>query len=494
MRKVKGHATKEDVSEGKVTQADKDGNDKSDKNADQGVQTIGGTGLVKLAKWTAERHARYKSFMARIHKFIAAITIVEKDERENTARIQKTVLGYDPDKAIKSNGTIRKEDPTATLYEKVMMPPPVKGKHKFTHCQSMYEQIHGFLAQRKWAHAHPASDAGGITWAELFILFDTSGGRTTAGQHQKSQAATDRAKKRKSKEKKHLTSDTAAIPKPTYDEEIKQFKAICRYVLSNDVQEEQRKWFRGEVRPQWKRLALLGIEGNQPAIAAYCETTAEEDSKIAEAIIRQKVGANPKTIKVHVDMSRARREATDEQPSDLRSLYKKARIACGATVRWKRIITEHVDTNEAHPDRESEDKAKGPTYVSRLLNCIRCDHPNETSWMQLRAKTGYKAIHCKGCGLQQLSSRNKCQCGIIWHHCTIHRTDPAFHRSKKAQKRTKEEQEKRRLAKDREDAEKGGRQGLAKERPLHRSSKKERLSFGTDVERRRKDLHRGISL
>ena len=75
----------------------------------------------------------------------------------------------------------------------------------------------------------------------------------------------------------------------------------------------------------------------------------------------------------------------------------------------------------------------------------------------MRAKTGYKAIHCRGCGLQQLSSRNKCQCGIIWHHCTIHRTDPAFHRSKKAQKRTKEEQEKRRLAKEREEAAKGGR-------------------------------------
>ena len=126
LRKVKGHATKEDVNAGKVTQADKTGNDKSDENADKGVQSIGGVGLVKLAKWAAGRHARYRHLMARIHKFIAAIAIAEQEERESAAKIEKAVLGYDPDKAIKSNGTIRKEDPTTTIYEKVKLPPPVK--------------------------------------------------------------------------------------------------------------------------------------------------------------------------------------------------------------------------------------------------------------------------------------------------------------------------------------------------------------------------------
>ena len=184
----------------------------------------------------------------------------------------------------------------------------MKGKHKFKHCQSMYEQVHTFLGHRKWAYAHPHSEAGGITWAEMFILFDTKGGKTTAWQHEKSPAAMERARKRKSKAKKTNINDTVAVAKPTYDEEIKQFKAICRYILNNDLQEEQRKWFRFEMRPQWRRLALLGIEGNQPAISAYCETSKEEDEKIAEAIVRQKVGANPKTTKAHVEMTRQKRE------------------------------------------------------------------------------------------------------------------------------------------------------------------------------------------
>ena len=246
LRKVKGHATQDDVNAGKATQADKHGNDRSDENADKGVQSMGGVGLVKLANWAARRHASYRQLMARIHKFIVAIATAEKEEREKTAKIEKPVLGYDPSKSIKSSGAIRKEDPSTVQHAKLQAPPPVKGKHKFRHCQCMYEQVHGFLGNRRWAHAHPESDAGGITCAELFILFDTTGERTTKGQHETSPVAIERAKKRKGKTKAGNLNDAAAVAKPTLDEEIKQFKAICRYILNNDLQEEQRKWFRME--------------------------------------------------------------------------------------------------------------------------------------------------------------------------------------------------------------------------------------------------------
>ena len=63
LKKVKGHATKEDVEAGTSTAADKEGNDKSDVNADEGVEKIKGKGLVVLGKWIAERHDRYKKLM-----------------------------------------------------------------------------------------------------------------------------------------------------------------------------------------------------------------------------------------------------------------------------------------------------------------------------------------------------------------------------------------------------------------------------------------------
>lgn len=68
LRMVKGHATKEDIQKGISNEEDKEGNDKSDKLADEGVESIQGRGLVKLASWMAERHDKYGSFMKEFKK------------------------------------------------------------------------------------------------------------------------------------------------------------------------------------------------------------------------------------------------------------------------------------------------------------------------------------------------------------------------------------------------------------------------------------------
>ena len=49
-RKVKGHATNEDITGGRRNGKDKAGNDYSDDLADDGVISIGGAGLVFLGK------------------------------------------------------------------------------------------------------------------------------------------------------------------------------------------------------------------------------------------------------------------------------------------------------------------------------------------------------------------------------------------------------------------------------------------------------------
>ena len=62
-RKVKGHATKKDVEEGKSNENDKEGNNIVDGYADIGVTKVGGIGLVKLGVWLTERHDAYIAFM-----------------------------------------------------------------------------------------------------------------------------------------------------------------------------------------------------------------------------------------------------------------------------------------------------------------------------------------------------------------------------------------------------------------------------------------------
>ena len=60
LRKVKGHATEQDVAEGTVTAKDREGNDKSDELADKGVEETAGVGLVKLGKWCETRWKQYR--------------------------------------------------------------------------------------------------------------------------------------------------------------------------------------------------------------------------------------------------------------------------------------------------------------------------------------------------------------------------------------------------------------------------------------------------
>ena len=89
LRKVKGHATEKDVQKGISTAKDREGNDTSDKLADKAVEAIAGIGLVKLGKWLEARQKKYKKLMARIHKMIAAVTLAEKEERQNDCTIRK---------------------------------------------------------------------------------------------------------------------------------------------------------------------------------------------------------------------------------------------------------------------------------------------------------------------------------------------------------------------------------------------------------------------
>ena len=63
IRKVKGHATLQDVEKGVSTKEDRQGNNKADEIADTGVMMVNGKGLVKLGAWLASRHQDYIQFM-----------------------------------------------------------------------------------------------------------------------------------------------------------------------------------------------------------------------------------------------------------------------------------------------------------------------------------------------------------------------------------------------------------------------------------------------
>ena len=112
---------------------------------------------------------------------------------------QKAILGYDPEKWVSTEARIRDEEHYDIDYVDLKIISPTKGKHKFTHCQVLYEEVHAFLKKRKWATIRTDIEVAGIIWTELLALCDLTGNRSINGQHQKNPGAMKRAEKENAK-------------------------------------------------------------------------------------------------------------------------------------------------------------------------------------------------------------------------------------------------------------------------------------------------------
>ena len=86
--KVKGHATDEMVSEGKVKLADKKGNDRSDTAAALGV-TESQAKVHAFGAMYSARQLLYRTLMCRIQKYIVGLKEEEKRLKQEVARQQQ---------------------------------------------------------------------------------------------------------------------------------------------------------------------------------------------------------------------------------------------------------------------------------------------------------------------------------------------------------------------------------------------------------------------
>lgn len=153
LRKVKGHATEEDVANGVSTWEDREGNDKNDKLANKGVDEVAGVGLVKPGKWCEARWKQWKQLLNRVHRMIVGVTLAEtKAERAKQQVIQRAMFGYDPEKWTKAKATIRDEEHLKLEYQRIETISPTTGKNGFSHCQTLYGEVHAFLQKKEVGH------------------------------------------------------------------------------------------------------------------------------------------------------------------------------------------------------------------------------------------------------------------------------------------------------------------------------------------------------
>ena len=265
------------------------------------------------------------------------------------------------------------------------------------------------------------STTAGVTWLELFALYDTSGQRSKKSEHVKDEKAKKRLEERmKLKEsvrpeedggKKKRQHSTGAISNPTLREELKRFKDLVKQISKHEADSTKQKWFQMEQRQRLRRLADLGVEGRQPAIAAYVRMSKQEKERVARSIVSQKVGANPKSLRSYEEHLERSKEGSQEDDRQTIKI-KKAKIAFRNVVKWKR----KEDGEDEDEDNKEEGLSEGRiTYTSRRLRCVRCMTEIETKAMQLHTKDGFRGIHCPGCKRQDRCLYNLCQCDVIWH-------------------------------------------------------------------------------
>ena len=82
------------------------------------------------------------------------------------------------------------------------------------------------------------------------------------------------------------------VTKPSFDEEIKLFKAIVRHVTKHEAEQSKANWFKADARANLRRLNDLEVSGHQPAIKAYCQMTKQEKTQVVEAIPKQQHANN----------------------------------------------------------------------------------------------------------------------------------------------------------------------------------------------------------
>ena len=187
-----------------------------------------------------------KSLWERIRKMRAVIILAEKAERGKDEKIKKSILGYDPKVWLETDVQIRDTGQLNQAYSRIALPPPVKGKHKYSHCSHKYSHC----SNREWPPTQQDNTIGCTTWIELFILFDTIAARSAAGDHVKDPEAAARAEKKTKTHggKARRTRTEDATLKPTLEEELAKFKAIVRHIARHEADHQQGDWFKAAGR------------------------------------------------------------------------------------------------------------------------------------------------------------------------------------------------------------------------------------------------------
>jgi hypothetical protein len=94
LKKVKGHASFQDVADGKSTTEDRLGNNEADICATLGIQEATPGPMRRIACWLLRRQTLYGKWLLNINKVIIAVLRAEKIQREARRQVHMATHGH----------------------------------------------------------------------------------------------------------------------------------------------------------------------------------------------------------------------------------------------------------------------------------------------------------------------------------------------------------------------------------------------------------------
>ena len=380
---VKGHATDDHVAQGITTDTHRKGNDAADKCADFGVAAFG-PDLQELCATYLWRHVRYVKLVKGILQMFVRVFKADAELRAKKEKNEPYTQSQEQNlTAIPANGLKYADNNLARKFH-TQDPLPKPDNLRHIH-QSYYTDLYNFI---ETLEVQPIQrDTSGVTWLELFILFQLRGGW-----------------------KHDMEEESQLITKLSTKAATKQFQHAMKKVANMHLDDADLTLFRSATTTQL-RLKPLGFTNHMPKLSFLPKVVEEEATLIAQALLSMRA-------KFTTTMR-------DQLLQDT-LLLKPCKLSLRSKPRWHKIIpreanlTEtrlHINTRIANTQQtHNTARAAG---LSLALHCPSCDKAREVALNPFR-NGNWQPAHCSRCSKAWGIKLWRCSCNKNWRLCQRH--------------------------------------------------------------------------
>jgi hypothetical protein len=373
----------QDVEQGRTTAIRRAGNNVADSLVREATD-LHGKDTVDLAYWLEARHMAYVHMMLQIQKFIIALVIADKDERD---RRSKEANPFQRTYVVKLLMPVKLHYSIETGQRRFTIKELPTSQHRFSEDPGALTDVHRFL--RMLLIRPTFAEEPGVTWLELLIAFEIHGCSIEPAVHKRPR-------------------QDMARPMRTTRQLLILFKAMVKFVLETCADSLDTWMFRA-TNINGTRLRTLAIHHAVPSVSFIPIWGNEAAYVITQGLLRQKCRMTKASTHAH-------EAGTLELPWSNLNLK-------GAP-RWRAAITKGLNdvmrSNLNDAIFPCSNTAVVIDHAAFNMSCPKCLSNRDVSNCSLLVRSGWGHILCLACRLTSRSMTWRCTCDVPWHTCTTH--------------------------------------------------------------------------